>query len=77
MLNIFSHQKNTNQKDSDFISTPDRKAKIKILVTTHAVKDMEQCKYSPITDGSTNLYSHFLNVYGIFLENWESIYLKI
>jgi hypothetical protein len=39
-------------------------------VTTHAGEDVEQEEPS-IAGWSTNLYNHFGNQFGGFLENWE------
>ena len=41
-----------------------------------AVEDVEEGEHSFIAGGSANLYSQFGNQYGVFSENWESIYLK-
>jgi hypothetical protein len=37
-------------------------------VTTHAGEDVEQGEHFSIAGGSANLYSHFRNHYGKFLE---------
>lgn len=44
----------------------------KTQVTAYAKEDVDQAKYSTITDESAKLYSHFGSQYGIFSEKeWE------
>lgn len=45
-------------------------------VTAHADNDLEQGKCSSTAGGHSNLYSHFGNQYGHFLDNWELTYFK-
>lgn len=50
--------------------------KIKILRAIYAAEDVKSCEHSSTAGGRTILYSHYGNLYGDFLENQESIYLK-
>jgi hypothetical protein len=45
-------------------------------VTADASEDAEQEEHSSIDGGSTNMYNHSGNHYGISSENWELIYHK-
>jgi hypothetical protein len=73
-VNIPSHQGNANQNDSDSILPPPEwlrlKQKHKTQGIDHAVEDVDKRDHSFIAGGSENLYNHFGNQFGSFLENW-------
>ena len=74
MLNILSHEGNTNQMILRFNLS--KWLKLEVQTTTHVVEYMEQKEYSSIARGRANMYSNFVNQYGRFSENWESICFK-
>ena len=46
-------------------------------MTAHAGKNVGQGEQSSTAGGSANVYSHFVNQYGSFSENWKLIHLEI
>ena len=44
---------------------------------THALKNVEQGKYSSTAGWSVNIYNHYEHQYYCFSKSWESTYLKI
>ena len=75
MSKVLSHQGNAIKSSLIFHLTPIKMAKIKnTSKPAHAGKDVEQGEHF-LAGGSADLYNHFGNQLGIFLEN--QVYLKI
>jgi len=67
MFKILSHQGKANRNNSEILSSTGQSG----WGQTYTAEAVEQEGHSSMAGGSTNLYSHFVNQFGGFSENWE------
>jgi hypothetical protein len=77
MFDVLSHQRNTNQNDSEIFALHSSTwLRSKTQVTAHPGKDVEPGEHSSIVGGHANWYKHAGNKFDSFSEKWALFYLK-